>query len=124
MNIREIMAKAIPAVEFMYDRVAEIQRYVDYDKPNGAKGKRWETVHPEVPCRLSSAQLDNTTQGAANVVDYVTKMFLSSNYKVLAGDKIYVSDPDDTNRVQYKSAKEPFVYVSHQEVLLNREGYA
>lgn len=118
MNIQSIMARAIPAVEFMYDKTAEIQRYVEYVKPNGADGTRWETVHSVVPCRLSSPKLDNTVQGDANAIQYDVKMFLSSAYEVLAGDEVYVDG------VKFQSAKEPFKYVSHQEVLLLRKGYA
>lgn len=118
MNIREIMAKATAATEFMYDKSAEIKRFVDYVKPGGADGQRWETVHAGVPCRLSSNKLDNATQGDANVIQYDTKLFLSSDFKMLAGDEVYVDG------VKYESAKEPFVYVSHQEVLLIRKGYA
>ncbi len=127
MSIRAIMAKATAAVEFMYDKNAEIKRYVEYVKPSGADGQRWETVHSDVPCRLSSIKLDNTVRGDANAIQYDTKLFLSSDFKVLAGDEVYVSTLVDgvlTDTVKYESAKEPFVYVSHQEVLLIRKGYA
>lgn len=127
MNVRAIMAKATAATEFLYDKSAEIKRYVEYEKPNGADGQRWETIHSEVPCRLSSIKLDNTMQGDANTIQYDTKLFLSSDFKVLAGDEVYVSSLVDgaaTDTVKYESAKEPFVYVSHQEVLLVRKGYA
>lgn len=112
------MAKATAAVEFMYDKTAEIQRYVDYKKPNSADGQRWETIHPNVPCRLSSVNLNNTAQGEANVIDYDTKLFLSSDFLIKAGDIVIV------NGEKYESAKKPFIYVSHQEVLLKYKGYA
>lgn len=118
MNIRDIMAKATPAVEFMYDKTTAVKRYVEYTKPSGAIGQEWQIVHEDVPCRLSSARLANTDQGAANAIEYDVKLFISASYEVLAGDIAVVDG------VEYKSAKEPFVYVSHQEVLLNREGYA
>ncbi|WP_342538332.1 hypothetical protein MKY15_19725 [Sporosarcina sp. FSL K6-1540] len=118
MNIRNIMAKATAAVEFMYDKTAEIKRHVEYEKPNGADGMRWEAVHSEVSCRLSSSTLNNAVQGDANVIQYDVKLFLSSDFKVLAGDVVIVDG------VKYESAKEPFIYVSHQEVLLLRKGYA
>lgn len=118
MGIREIMAKATAATEFMYDKSAEIKRYVEYEKPSGADGQRWETVHSDVPCRLSSAGLSNTDQGDANVIRYDVKLFLSSRYQVQAGDEIIVDG------VQFDSAEEPFTYVSHQEVLLKRKALA
>ncbi|MFJ8099396.1 hypothetical protein [Lysinibacillus sp. NPDC096212] len=118
MNIQDIMAKAISAVEFMYDKKAEIKRNEKIVKPNGANGMGWVPKHLDVPCRLSTTKLDNTVQGGANVINYDVKMFLSSNFDVLAGDIVIVDG------VEYESAKEPFVYVSHQEVLLIRKGYA
>lgn len=118
MNIRDIMAKATTAVEFMYDKTAKIQRYVTYTKPTGADGQRWEPVHTDVPCRLSSIKLDNTVQGDANAIQYDVKLFLSSDYDILAGDMVTVDG------VKYESAKEPFVYVSHQEVYLIRKDFA
>lgn len=118
MDVRSIFAKATKAVEFMYDKTAEIKRYVDYVKPNGADGQRWEVVHSDVPCRLSSVTLNNTTQGEANVIQYDVKLFLSVDFEVLAGDEIIIDG------MKFESAKEPFVYVSHQEVFLNRKGYA
>lgn len=118
MDIRKIMAKATAAVEVMYDKTAEIKRYVEYVKPSGADGQRWETIYSNVPCRLSSTTLNNAVQGDANVIQYDVKLFLSSDFAILAGDEVYVDG------VKYESAKDPFVYVSHQEVLLIRKGYA
>lgn len=118
MDIQSIMAKATKAVEFMYDKTAEVKRYVEYTKPNGADGMEWVTIHSEVPCRLSNPALNNVAQGEANVIHYDVKLFLSSTFDILAGDILIVDG------AEYKSAKEPFVYVSHQEVLLNRKGYA
>lgn len=124
MDVRSIFAKATKAVESMYDKRAEVKRYVDYVKPNGADGQRWEVVHEDVPCRLSSTTLNNTAQGEANVIQYDVKLFLSADFEVLAGDVISVFDPESSRVELFESAKEPFIYVSHQEVLLVRKGYA
>lgn len=118
MGIQSILRKATAAAEFMYDKTATVKRYVEYTKPSGADGQRWEDVHVDVPCRLSSVKLDNTTQGDANLIQYDTKLFLSSDTLILAGDRLSVGG------VMYESAKEPFVYVSHQEVLLIRKDWA
>lgn len=118
MDIREIMAKATAATEFMYDKTAKVERYEAYVKPSDADGMRWVVVHADVPCRLSSVKLDNAVQGVANLIQYDVKLFLSSDFKVMAGDVVIVEE------VKYESAKEPFVYVSHQEVFLIRKGYA
>lgn len=118
LNITNIMAKATNAVEFMYDKTANIKRYVNYTKPSGADGQRWETVHFDVPCRISTPKLDNTNQSEANKIDYDVKMFLSSDIEIKAGDQVFI------NGEKYESAKKPFIYVSHQEVLLQFKGYA
>ncbi|MEK3886531.1 hypothetical protein [Bacillus sp. FSL K6-3431] len=118
MNIQSIMAKATGAVEFMYDKEAEIKRYEEIVKQNGADGMEWITKHSDVPCRLSSSKLDNTAQGEANAINYDVKMFLSSHIEIRAGDILIV------NGEKYESTKKPFVYVSHQEVLLEYKGYA
>jgi hypothetical protein len=121
MNIRDLMAKATTAFEFMYDKHATIKRHESIVKPNGADGMDWVTKHTDVPCRLSStgiSSLNNTNQGDANIIQYDVMLFLSSDVEVLAGDEVIVDG------IKYDSAKEPFVYVSHQEVLLLRKGYA
>lgn len=121
MNIQNIMAKATAAVKFMYDRKAVVKRYEEYEKPNGADGMRLVVKYADVPCRLSttgSAALNNTEQEAANEINYDLKLFLSSQYEVLAGDQLVVDG------VSFESAAEPFVYVSHQEVVLNRKEFA
>lgn len=121
MWARDIFLKAKPAVERLYDRTATIQRYEPYQKPNGADGMRWATKHENVPCRLSSVgmqTLNNTAQDDVNSIQYDVKVFLSSDINVQAGD-VFVIDG-----VRYESAKEPFVYVTHQEVLLTRKDYA
>ena len=118
MNIRSIMARATGAVESMYDKKAIVKRHVPYEKPSGADGMRWEDIHIDVSCRLSSTTLKTTVQGDVNVIQYDEKLFLSSSYDILAGDEVIVEG------VKFESAREPKVYVSHQEVLLIRKGYA
>lgn len=112
------MAKATAAVEFMYDKTVTIKRYEEFEKPSGATGMDWVDKHADVPCRISKTTLNNTSQGEANVIQYDVMLILSSSFDVLAGDVIIVDG------MKYESAKEPFRYVSHQEVLLIRKGYA
>lgn len=121
MSVRDIFLKAKSAVERLYDRTATIQRYEAYQKPNGADGMQWVTKHDNVPCRLSSVgmqTLNNVSQDDVNAIQYDVKVFLSSDIGVQAGD-VFIIDG-----VRYESAKEPFMYVTHQEVLLIRKEYA
>lgn len=128
MNIQKILAKATAATEFMYDKKATIMREIDTIKPNGADGKEWVPVHVDVPCRASSVTLNNTSQDAANTIRYDVKLFLSSSVEVRAGDIVEVhtlnAEGQKTGSTLYESAKEPFRYVSHQEVLLHFKEYA
>lgn len=124
------MAKAIAAVEFMYDKQATIKRYEEFEKPSGATGMDWVPKHVNVPCRLSTvggSTLNNTDQADANKIIYDEKLILSSAYEIRAGDEVIVSEVQDgviLSSVKYESARKPFVYVSHQEVLLKFKGYA
>lgn len=118
LNIRDIMAKAIPAVEFMYDKTAVVKRYQEYKKPSGATASAWVEVHPSIPCRVSQPSLSNTDQGVANAINYDVKLICSADFLIMAGDVVTV------NGREYDSANEPFVYISHQEVALTRKGKA
>lgn len=124
------MAKATAAVEFMYDKQATIKRYEEFEKPSGASGMDWVPKHVNVPCRIStlgSSSLNNTDQEDANKIIYDEKLILSRIYDIRAGDEVIVNEVDDgvlLSSVKYESTRKPFVYVSHQEVLLKFKGYA
>lgn len=127
MNIQKLLAKATPAVEFMYDKTATIERQVPITKESGADGMDWAPIHKDVPCRISNSSLNNTSQEEVNVIQYDVKLFLSSQYDVKAGDIVTVHTLENGSIIkseEFESAKEPFVYVTHQEVLLRRKGYA
>lgn len=118
MNISAIMALARPAFEFMYDKKATISRNVEYEKPNGATGEDFKPIYEEVPCRLSRKKLDNLTQVGAAKVEYVETVFLSPEYKVLAGDVFTVEGKT------YEAAHDPYELTSQQEVVVTFKGYA
>lgn len=130
MNIRKLLDSATKSVELLYDRKAIVKRYEEYDKPNGSTGHKWITKHSNVTCRLSTVgtqTLNNTTQGEANQILYDAKLFLSSTVDILAGDEITVQLFEDDELImtdEFTSAKESFLYVSHQEVLLKKKVYA
>lgn len=127
MNIRKLMATATKSVESLYDRVATIKRYEEYEKPNGSTSQKWITKHENVPCRLSTVgmqTLNNAVQGEANQIIYDAKLILSSTVDILAGDEITVQLFEEDILIltdEFTSAKESFLYVSHQEVLLKKK---
>lgn len=83
-----------------------------------------------MPCRLSTVgmqTLNNTVEGEANQILYDAKLFLSSTVDILAGDEITVQLFEDGELImtdEFSSAKESFLYVTHQEVLLKKKVYA
>jgi len=129
VNIRKLMATATKSVELLYDRVAIVKRYEEYEKPNGSTSQKWITKHANVPCRLSTIgmqTLNNTVHGDANQILYDAKLILSSTFDILAGDEITVQLFEDELIMtdEFTSAKESFLYVTHQEVLLKKKVYA
>jgi hypothetical protein len=121
VSIQTVMAKAKSAIEYMYDKTATIKQYEAIVKPNGADGAEWRVKHENVPGRLSTigAQtLKNAVLEDVNRVEYDVKYFMTSDIDVLVGDEFTISG------VRYETSREPFVYVSHQEILLVRKGYA
>ena len=130
MDIRKLLATATPYVDSLYDRVATIKRHVEYTKPNGSTGQRWEVIHEKVPCRLSTLgmqTLKNTLQGDVNRIEYDAKFILSTDHEILAGDEATVQIIENDvviHSEEFEKASVPFVYVTHQEVLLKRKEYA
>lgn len=130
MNIRKLMAAATKSVELLYDRVATVKRYEEYEKSNSSTSQKWITKHANVPCRLSTVgmqTLNNTVQGDANQISYDAKLILSSTFDILAGDEITVQLFEDEELImtdEFTSAKESFLYVTHQEVLLEKKEHA
>ncbi|MEG0260586.1 MAG: hypothetical protein RR595_06550 [Lysinibacillus sp.] len=130
MNIRKLMATATKSVELLYDRVAIVKRYEEVEKPNSSTGHKWITKHVNVPCRLSTVgtqTLNNTVQGDAHQILYDAKLILSSTFDILAGDEITVQLFEDDELIMtdlFTSAKESFLYVTHQEVLMEKKVYA
>jgi hypothetical protein len=76
-------------------------------------------IHGGVPCALSQMVLKPTTQTESqNTIDYEAKLFISPDIEVKPGCEIEVFR---LGRVTlFKSTGEPFVYASHQEILLKR----
>ncbi|WNN74330.1 hypothetical protein RKS58_13075 [Lysinibacillus capsici] len=130
MDIRKLLATATKSVELLYDREAIVKRYEEYEKPNGSTSQKWVTKHEKIPCRLSTVgmqTLNNTAQDDANQITYDAKLFLSSEVDILAGDEITVQLFDGEILIiteEFTSAKKPFLYVTHQEVLLTKKVYA
>ncbi|WP_042472814.1 hypothetical protein [Bacillus ndiopicus] len=130
MNIRKLLSAARAPVELLYDRVATIKRYEEYEKENGSTSQKWVTKHEDVPCRLSTEgtqTLNNSLQEESNRIQYDAKLLLSPEVDILPGDEITVELFEDDKLIltdEFESAKKPFLYVTHQEVLLTLKDHA
>lgn len=76
--------------------------------------------YENIRCALSQTGLKTATDNQSHAkVDYDVKLFIPPEVKLLAGSEIEVTSLGKTQT--YKYAGEPFVYETHQEVLLKRE---
>ena len=110
-------------IERLYEDRASISRYAEYEDPNTTETKLdLVLVYENVPCRLSRIGMGTNRQTeTVNEIAYETKLFISPDYEIKQGDVIEVTRGTVT-RV-YK-AGEPIVYLTHQEISLQREDRA
>lgn len=110
-------------IEKMYDDRASIKRYVEEDDPITTETKLGLfLVYENVPCRISRIALATNRQSeTVNEIFYETKLFIAPEYEIRQGDVIEVTR--GTIKRVYK-AGEPVVYLTHQEVSLQREANA
>jgi hypothetical protein len=105
-------------IETTYEDTATVYRHQTITVGNIDKTKEL-LIYKDIICALSQKQLNNTNQTIANnEIDYSSKLFVSPDIDILAGDKI------DVMRCGYvykfESAGEPFRYATHQEILLRK----
>jgi hypothetical protein len=81
-----------------------------------------QPVHVDRPCRISQRALGTNGQTEAqNDIRYETKLFIAPELEIRQGDSIEVTRGGVMRRY---TAGEPFVYSTHQEVSLQRKGWA
>ncbi|MFS1514562.1 ABC transporter ATP-binding protein [Chengkuizengella sp. SCS-71B] len=102
------------ALEKLYEDRATIQRYLEDEEP--------DNIYKNEPCKLSKLSLGRNDQTEVqNNIQYQMKLFISPDLEILHGDEIIVTR---YGRTLNYTAGEPFIYSSHQEVSLERKGYA
>lgn len=84
----------------------------------GALTKNVKTkLYENIPCALSQKELKTTDQTASqNKVAYDAKLFISPDIDITPGCELEVARLG--RRYLFESAGEPFIYETHQEVLL------
>ncbi|AVF27079.1 ABC transporter ATP-binding protein [Paenibacillus larvae] len=109
-------------IEKMYEDQATISGFREVTKPNGSTNLAPVVVYENQPCRISQRALGaNTQTDAENKISYETKLFISPDLHIKQGDVVKVRR--GTGEKEY-TAGEPFLYPTHQEVSLQRKGYA
>lgn len=112
------------AIEKLYDSTCTISRYVKGKKASSETrlGPAPEIVCADQPCRLSQKALASNGQTEVqNDIVYETKLFIAPDIPIIQGDTIMVTRYGVT---QSYTAGEPFIYPTHQEISLRREGKA
>ncbi|PZM65348.1 ABC transporter ATP-binding protein [Paenibacillus dendritiformis] len=110
------------AIEKMYEDRSTISRYGKAKKPNGETKNELAPVYVDQPCRISQKALAvNGQREAQNVISYETKLFIAPELEIKQGDTIEVVRGNVTRTY---TAGEPFLYPTHQEVILLRKDKA
>lgn len=115
------------ALELLYEDKATILRQVETKKPSGETVMSSDpvAVYSDEPCKLSQINLAKNGQTEAqNDIQYAAKLFIAPELVIHQGDVIEVTRAANGLVYTY-TAGEPFPpYSSHQELNLQREGYA
>ncbi|PYI57026.1 ABC transporter ATP-binding protein [Paenibacillus flagellatus] len=110
------------AIERLYTDRATIRRNVEYQAPNRATRQEVQTIYIDQPCRMSMRALaQNDQTEAQNDVRYEIKLFISPELEIRQGDVVTLTRGA---RNWTLTAGEPFPYTTHQEISLQRKGYA
>lgn len=109
-------------IEKMYEDQATIRGFREVTKPNGSTNLAPVVVYENQPCRISQKALGaNNQKDAQNNIAYETKLFISPELELHQGDVVEIKRGALSREY---TAGEPFVYPTHQEVSLQRKGYA
>ncbi|WP_254777654.1 ABC transporter ATP-binding protein [Paenibacillus naphthalenovorans] len=115
------------AIERMYTDRATISRHIEIQKPSGETVLTPDPipVYTDQPCYLSQTGFAKNDQTEAqNDIQYEAKLFIAPELIIQQGDIVAVTR-GSTGRIWVYTAGEPFPpYSTHQEISLQREGYA
>ena len=102
----------------MYTDRFSLSRMVEITEPWGETRHERQVVYQDQPCRISQRALGANNQGEpTNEIVYETKLFCSPSLRIQQGDEVTVTRAGETRSY---TAGEPFLYLTHQEVSLQR----
>jgi hypothetical protein len=112
------------ALEKMYEDQVTVNGYRSVTTEwNETRNELVTGIYTNEPCKLSQKSLGSNSQRESfNGITYESKLFLSPNVEIRQGDELIVTRHNGST-IKYK-AGEPFIYPSHQELILDREGKA
>lgn len=114
MAINDILRRATPSIQWMYDKRMDVYEVVETVKVNGADAVEFQKVYAAVPCRVSVRSLKNTEQNEARLLKTEHKIFCDPEYVIRAGSRLVVDG------VEYLASEDAMVYVTHQELVVVR----
>lgn len=108
------------AIEQLYEDRADVYRMVDVKQPNHTTKSMRTLILGDQECRLSRDQMPKNGQTPAqNDIRYDAKLFIGPDTVLMQGDEVIVRQRAGGPERKY-TAGEPFVYPSHQEIILTR----
>lgn len=108
------------AIESTYKGLCTISKYEGHRDPETEELKQQlEPIHENIPCKLSKKTINPSSEtDIASVVRYAPMLFIAPEIEIKPGSEILVIQHGIT-RV-FKQSGEPFVYETHQEIMLQR----
>ena len=117
------MVNVAAAIQSLWKDKCTIQTIVEYTKTNGAKGKRWESLVSDEPCKLSyfnSVRMsDISTDAAMSVSTFQeAKLFIRPDLIIPAGSRITVTLHINGHILYFENSGIPAYFTNHQEIIL------
>lgn len=111
------------AIRTLWKDRCMIETSVEYTKANKAKGKRWETLVSDEPCKLSffnNVRLNNPSveMPMAAQVFQRAKLFIRPDLNIPAGCRITVVTHKNNITLYFENSGIPAFFTNHQEILL------
>lgn len=116
------MELARKAIESTYKGLCTIYEYVEIGDPDTGEtivSPEPVPIHENKPCKLSKKTISAADGGeVANTIKYEPVLFINPDIEIKAGSNIVVTQHGVTR--EYIRSGEPFVYDTHQEIVLQR----
>ena len=110
------------AIESTYKGLCTIYEYKEIEDPDTGEtivSPEPVPVHENIPCKLSKKTIAPASEAeVANTIKYEPVLFINPDIEVKPGSKIVVTQHGATR--EYKRSGEPFIYETHQEIVLQR----